>query len=172
MRRLSSVLAFTAAGLVLTFAEPTTAEVKPAKGQSTEQMQQDIAACQASATQSSGYDPSAPPPPPPSDTNERGGRVRGAAAGAAASAAVAEVRGRDHDAYDNLSDDAKQEYRRNEAKEGAAAGAVVGGSKQRRDRRDTRRDEKEQTANAEAAKKSYDQANQSCLTGRGYTVTP
>src|SRR5262245_42135345 len=86
-------------GVVLAFAvAPALAEsVQPTKGQSSDQMQKDVAECRGAATQSSGYDPSAPPPvsstPPPA----KGGRARGAAAGAVAGAAAAEVRGRQHE---------------------------------------------------------------------------
>lgn len=150
-------------------ARAETTGVQPAQGQSAEQMAKDQSECQASAKQSSGFDPAAPPP---ADDDERhvGGRVKGAAAGGAAGAAGAEVRGRQHDAYDDVSDDAKQEYRRNQAKDTAAAGAVVGASRQRRDRRADRREDREAEDALAKQRAAYDQAYKACLTGRGYTV--
>ena len=91
-------------------ASAQTADVQPAKDQSAEQMQKDMADCQAAAKQSTGYDPAAPPPSASSETPHVGGRARGAAAGAVAGAGAAEVRGRQHEeAYDRLSDDAKEQ---------------------------------------------------------------
>jgi hypothetical protein len=54
----------------------------------------------------------------------------------------------------------------------AAAGAVVGASKQRQDRRATRAAEQQQAAETGSKAAAYDQANRSCLLGRGYTITP
>jgi hypothetical protein len=148
--------------------------VQPAKGQSAEQMQKDVAECQGLAAQSSGYDPAAPPAPVASAPPEVGGRARGAAVGAAAGAAAAGVRGRQRggELYDEASDEAKQEYRREEAKSAAAAGAVVGGARQRQDRRAARAAEQQQPAQTEPQAAAYDQAYRGCLLGRGYTVTP
>jgi hypothetical protein len=136
--------------------------VTPLQGQSAEQMQKDMAECQSLAQQSSAPAPVSAPPP-------RGERARGALVGAAAGAAAAEVRGQQHEAYDKVSDDVKQEYRQNQAKEAAAAGAVVGGAKQRRARR-----EQSQAGEAQAAQagQASQQAYQGCLMGRGYGVTP
>ncbi len=147
--------------------------VQPTQGQSAEQMQKDVAECQNLATQSSGHIPGAPPPSAASDERYVGGRAKGAATGAAAGRTAAQVRGNQHEeAYDKLSDEAKREYRKEEGKPAAAAGMVVGGSKQRRDRRAGRRDEKDAEDKAKAAADAYDQANRNCLAGRGYTVTP
>jgi hypothetical protein len=152
--------------LVLAGSPALAQSVQPQKGQTPEQQQTDIGECQAAAKSSSGYDPAAAA----TASNERqaGGRVKGAAKGAAAGAAAAGVRGRQYDAYDDVSDDAKQEYRQENAKDAAAAGAAVGAAKQRQDRREGRRDERDQ----EAKKGAYDQSYQSCLSGRGYKVTP
>src|SRR5262245_56640728 len=78
--------------------------VQPLKGQTPEQMQKDVGECQASAKSSSGYDPAAPPPSSAEDEKQRGARVKGAAKGAAAGAVAAGARGRQYDAYDNVSD--------------------------------------------------------------------
>jgi hypothetical protein len=144
--------------------------VTPAKGQSPEQTQKDVSECQALATQSSGFNPAAPPPPVASAPPQVGGRAKGAAKGAAAGRVAAGASG--GEVYDKASDDAKQEYRQNQAEGAAAAGAVVGASKQRQDRRETRGAEKQQAAETDAKQAAYDQANQGCLAGRGYTVTP
>ena len=131
--------------------------VTPLKGQSPQTTQQDISACQAlsgSGASASTNDP------------KSGGRVRGAAAGAAAGAAVAGVRGNQHEeVYDRMSDDAKQQYRQNQAKDAAAAGMVVGGSRQRQDRRQDRAEASQQNA---AAASVYS----NCMQQRGYQVAP
>jgi hypothetical protein len=140
-------------GLVSVPAGAQSATVKPNAGQSQEQMQKDVADCQAIAQQSASGS---------SGTKARGGRVRGAAVGAAAGAARAEVQGQQHAGYDRLSDDVKQDYRQNQRQSAAAAGAVVGGSRQRQQRRSDRATAEQGSADAYAG----------CLQGRGYTVTP
>ena len=128
----------------------------PLNGQSQQQIQNDIAACQSqtagsSATSSSGIG---------------GERLRGAAVGAAAGAAAAEVRGQRHDeVYDRIDDDVKQQYRQNQARDAAAAGVVVGGSRQRRERRADRRNE-------QAAQSGSSQAYINCMSARGYSLSP
>ncbi|WP_234015697.1 YMGG-like glycine zipper-containing protein [Achromobacter spanius] len=136
----------------------TAQTVTPLKGQTPELTQQDIAACQAQSantTSAAG-----------ADTPSAGGRARGAAAGAAAGAAVAGARGRQHEeVYDRMDDDTKQAYRQNQAKDAAATGMVVGGSRQRQDRRQDRADQAQQTANASSAYAA-------CMQQRGYQVGP
>ncbi|MDZ5431877.1 YMGG-like glycine zipper-containing protein [Pseudomonas fluorescens] len=126
--------------------------VVPLKGQSSQQTQADITECNnIAASQAS------------TTTTPSGGRLKGAAVGAAAGAAGAQVRGRQHDEfYDRVDDDTKQDYRQNRAKETAAAGAVVGGSRQRQERR---AQEKTNAANTSTAYTS-------CLQGKGYQVNP
>ena len=171
--RIRVIVAVAASVWLAAEASAQTVNVQPAEDQSAEQMQKDMAECQAQAKQSTGYDPAAPPPADSSDSPEVGGRARGAAAGAMAGAAAAEVRGRQHDeAYDRLSDDAKQQYRRNEAESAAAAGAVVGASRQRRERRAGRQEQQEAQAQAETAASAYEQAYGACLTERNYPVSP
>jgi hypothetical protein len=145
-------------------------EVKPTQGQSPEQMTKDIAECQGLATQSSGYNPGAPPAPVSSAPPAVGGRLKGAAVGGAAGSVAAGARG--GEVYDNASDDAQQEYRQNQAQGAAAAGAVVGASRQRQQRRANREADQQATAQAQSQAAAYDSANQGCLAGRGYSVTP
>ena len=165
------VVATLAAAACFVFAASAQAGgVTPVNGQTSEQMQKDVSECASLATQSSGYNPSAPPPTTASEPAEKGGRVKGAAKGAAVGAVVAGAQG--GDVYDNASDDAKQEYRQNQAQSAAQAGAMVGASKQRQDRRDTRKEEKKLAEDTKAKATAYNQSNQTCLTGRGYTVTP
>ncbi|OYQ29523.1 hypothetical protein B7L09_02100 [Pseudomonas mandelii] len=129
------------------------ATVVPMKGQSSQQTQLDINECNSIAASQTAS--TAPP--------ASGGRLRGAAVGAAAGSAGAEVRGRQHDEfYDRVDDDTKQDYRQNRAKETAAAGAVVGGSRQRQERR---AQQKTSAANTSTAYTS-------CLQGKGYQVNP
>jgi hypothetical protein len=127
--------------------------VVPMKGQSSQQTQADINECNSIAASQSAS----------TSSTSSGGRVKGAAVGAAAGAAGAQVRGNQHDeAYDRVDDDRKQDYRQNRAKETAAAGMVVGGSRQRQERR---ADEKTSQANTASAYSS-------CLQGKGYQVNP
>ena len=90
-------------------------------------------------------------------TNRRSDR------GCTAGAAAAEVRGRQYDAYDRVDDDVKREYRRNDAKSAAAVGAVIGGTAQRRERRQA-------AAQTSQGQSAFDNAYKSCLTAKGYTV--
>ncbi|RRV04598.1 hypothetical protein EGJ27_22470 [Pseudomonas sp. v388] len=131
----------------------TAQSVTPMNGQSQQTMQQDMSACQSQAGMSGSST---------TGSSQSGGRVRGAAKGAVAGATVAEVRGnRDSEIYDQLDSDVKQEHRQNQAKDAAVAGVVVGGSRQRQDRREDRRN-------------STDSASvySTCMQQRGYQVTP
>lgn len=126
--------------------------VVPMKGQSSQQTQADISECHniAAGSVSTTSTPS-------------GGRLKGAAAGAAAGATAAEVRGRQHDEfYDRVDDDTKQDYRQNRAGQTAAAGAVIGGARQRQERR------AQNKTNAAAVSTAYS----GCLQGKGYQVSP
>ncbi|MCY1296839.1 hypothetical protein D9M68_582980 [compost metagenome] len=137
--------------------------VVPLQGQNSQQIQDDVAGCQAQANSTLSAAPS-------STTPHTGGRLRGAAAGAVAGATAAEVRGRQHDElYDRVDDDVKQDYRQNRAQSAAAAGAVVGGMHQRQERRQDRRADEaatqQQSANAQ-------QAYLNCMSSRGYSISP
>ncbi|WP_426115595.1 hypothetical protein [Pseudomonas sp. DSP3-2-2] len=125
--------------------------VVPIKGQSPETVQLDTSQCQASSGTTGN-----------ATTSQSGGRVRGATKAAVAGAGVAQVRGNQHDnAYDRVDDSVKQEYRQSKAKDAAVAGAVVGGSRQRQDRRDARH-----------ATEQASSAYSTCMQQRGYQVTP
>jgi len=113
----------------------------PAKGQSPEQQQRDMAECQSWATQQTGG-PAAPPQPAAT-----GQGVRGAARGAAVGAVGGAIGG-----------DAGKG-----AAAGAAAGAMVGGVRRRQDRRAAAEASSQQSA-------SFSNALAACLEGRGYTV--
>src|SRR5262245_65776220 len=93
---LRTIAVGTVTGAVLAFAvAPASAQsVQPAKGQSADQMQKDMAECQGAATKSSGYDPAASPPVSSPGAPQAGGRARGGVAGAPAGAAPAGGRGR------------------------------------------------------------------------------
>ncbi|MFZ3184156.1 MAG: hypothetical protein WA173_08430 [Pseudomonas sp.] len=127
--------------------------VIPLKGQTPEQIQADAAACQAQATPSStSGQPAA-----------QGGRLKGAATGAVAGAAVAQVRGNQHEeVYDRLDADRQQDYRQNKAQNAAAAGVVIGGARQRQERR----------ASANSAPTVDAQAYGNCMSSRGYSISP
>ncbi len=121
--------------------------VFPAQGQSPEQQKQDEAACYNWAVENSGYDPANPPdvqvatqPSGPS-----GARVRGAAKGAV----IGEITHAD-------------------TGNAAIAGAVVGGSRDRRSKR--AQQEQAQVAAEESGKTEFNNARAACLEGKGYSV--
>jgi hypothetical protein len=113
----------------------------PAKGQSPQQQQKDMAECQAWAAQQTGGPAAAPQPA------ATGQGVRGAARGAAIGAVGGAIGG-----------DAGKG-----AAAGAAAGAVVGGVQRRQDRRAAQAASTQQNA-------AFSSATAACLEGRGYTV--
>lgn len=124
--------------------------IYPAGGQSPEQQQTDEGECHVWAVNNSGYDPTNPPTSqaPAQETGPTGSRVRGAARGAL----IAEVADGD-------------------AGKGAVAGAAMGGSRERRGRRNS---QQQAQASAEQAQQAglgeYNKAKSVCLEGRGYTV--
>jgi len=128
--------------------------VTPLQGQSPEQVQSDVSACQAQAQGSA---------PQGGSSQGAGGRARGAATAAVAGAAAAQHRANQYDNLDRIDDGVKREYRQEKAKDAAVAGAVVGGSRQRRERR-------EDAANQEQQAAAYQQAYSSCMSARGYSV--
>ena len=125
--------------------------IYPAKGQSPEQQTKDETECSTWATGNSGYDPANPQattqvssqPSGPS-----GARLKGAARGAV----VGEI-------ADGDTGDA------------ALAGAVMGGSRERRTKRKAK---KQAPATADttqsAGQVDYDKARAACLEGKGYSV--
>jgi hypothetical protein len=125
--------------------------VYPAKGQSAEQQQKDVADCRTWATSQTGYDPANPAPPPAATAPApapSGGRVRGAAAGATVAA---------------ITD--------NDVGKAAAVGAVAGGVAQRGAKRQAARQQQDQAAQQQsAAQANFQKAAGACLEGRGYTV--
>jgi hypothetical protein len=135
--------------------------VYPAKGQSAEQQKSDEAACHTWAIEQSGYDPAAPPPLPATivepapPSGPTGARARGALAGAV----VGEIA--DGDVGD-----------------AALAGAVFGGSRERRQRfqadQQAQAQAQQQQAEALNTRKqgvdAYFRARAACLEGRGYSV--
>ncbi|MBZ9780446.1 hypothetical protein K9857_02625 [Pseudomonas sp. REP124] len=126
--------------------------VVPLKGQTSQQTQADISECNNIAASQTA-----------STSTPSGGRVKGAVAGAAAGATAAQIRGNQHDEiYDRVDSDRQQDYRQDRAKQTAAAGAVVGGSRQRQERR------QQNKTNAANTSTAYT----SCLQGKGYQVNP
>lgn len=135
--------------------------VYPAEGQSSDQQKQDEAACYSWAVDQSDYDPAKPPAAPSSAAqptkraSPSGARIKGAARGAL----IGEI-------ADGDTGDA------------ALAGAVLGGSSERRGHR---RSQKQAQATAqkqraaaleklESSEINFNKAQAACLEGRGYTV--
>src|SRR5207245_8730300 len=75
-----------------------------------------------------------------------------------------EKQGQQYQAYDQVNEDAKQQYRQNEAKEAAAKGAKRGAAKQGMQKKQ----QQQQQAQANAGASAFNQAYKSCLMGRGY----
>jgi len=124
--------------------------IYPAKGQSPSQQKKDESECHGWAVQQSGYDPSkggssaaAPAKPAP------GSGARGAARGAVGGAVIGEVADGDRS-------------------NAAAAGAVIGASRARRDSRQQQAaaQQQQQAAGPDA----YGRARAACLEGRGYNI--
>ena len=172
------------AAVMMTLGAQAHAEtVVPTQGQTPEQIQKDTEACKsqaksaydqalAAANQTAATATAAASAPPPS-----GGRARGAATGAAAGAAAAQVRGNQYENYDKIDSDVQQEYRQNQAKEAAVAGAVVGGSQQRRDQRQQTQaqqaaPQQPATTPSQTADAASKQAFSTCMSGKGYTISP
>lgn len=126
--------------------------IVPAAGQTSEQMAADRTACDTQAASQSGYHPSQPAPTASSSQPVTGQRVKGAARGAVAGAVREERTDKDE--------------RENED----AVGAVVGGSRQRQDRRDSRRDTAQEQKAYSQKQAAYQQAFTACMTARGYAV--
>ncbi|MGF6330582.1 inorganic triphosphatase YgiF [Pseudomonas sp. BS3782 TE3695] len=128
----------------------------PLKNQTSQTIQQDTSACQTQANAQF----------PTQNTVPSGGRIKGATTAAIAGATAAQVRGRQHDdVYDQIDDDIKQDYRQNRARSAAAAGVVVGASRQRQERR-------QNLAATEQNITANNSVYSSCLQQRGYNVLP
>lgn len=124
--------------------------VYPAGGQSAEQQKKDEGECHMWAIDNSGYDPARPPvaAAPAQPAGPSGARLKGAAKGAI----VGEIADGD-------------------TGKAAVTGAVLGGSKQRRDRRNATSDAQAQASSQQqAGLADYNRAKGACLEGRGYTV--
>ncbi|HTI19261.1 MAG TPA: glycine zipper family protein [Trinickia sp.] len=128
----------------------------PAKGQSAQQQQADMAACGSWATQTTGVDPvalanrSANQPPPQGQSGER---LRGAARGAAGGAAIGAIAG-----------DAGKG-----AAIGAVTGTVVGGARQRRQQESASQQTQAMNQDTSNQLATYHRAVTACMNGRGYT---
>lgn len=140
---------------VTAWAETTTV---PTAGQTSEQMAADRTACDTQAASQSGYHPSQPAPTASPSQPATGQRVKGAARGAAAGAVREERTDKDEREHEDA------------VGAGAKAGAVVGGSRQRQDRRDSRQDTAQEQKAYSQKQVAYQQAFTACMTARGYTV--
>jgi hypothetical protein len=125
--------------------------IYPAKGQSPEQQKMDESECYTWAVGQSGFDPANPPKaaaPSSQPSGPTGSRLRGAAAGAI----VGEI-------ADGDTGDA------------ALAGAVIGASRERRQKAAQQQQAQAQAqSQAQAGQSSFNKARAACLEGRGYTV--
>jgi len=152
--KISKILAITGGiGAVLLLSATTvtaqTLFVYPAKGQSAQQQQKDIAECSSWARANTGYGQShgstAPPP-----QQQSGGGLRGALGGAAIGAMIGDS---------------------SDAGKGAAIGALFGGLRQSRSNQQAQQQYQQQQAQQAAAQQeNYNRAYAACLEGRGYTV--
>jgi len=172
-------LAACALGLAAFGTQAHAETVIPMQGQTPDQIQADVATCQAQAK--TAYDQAlasaGQPAPATSSAPPSGSRLRGAAAGAAVGAATAEVRGNQYDNYDRIDEDVQQEYRQNQAQDAAVAGAVVGGARQRQSRRQQQQQTEQQAqqqsaAGSQTADSASAQTYSACMSGRGYSLSP
>ena len=130
--------------------------VYPAKGQSPEQQQKDLAECREWAKSSTGIDPAAPAQAAAPAEAPKGQRVAGAVKGAAVGAVVGRV----------ANDEAGKG-----ARTGAVVGAMAGGAKKRQQEKEQKKQAEQQAQekkNADLA--TYGRAVGACMEGRGYTV--
>ncbi len=138
--------------------------VYPAEGQSSQQMEKDKLECYSWAKGQTGFDPmvlpkaTAPPPGQQESGSVAGGAVKGGLLGAGAGAAIGAIAG-------NAGRGAAI---------GAASGGLFGGARRQNrisdDRRRQEQWEREQLANYERNRASYNRAYRACLEGRGYSV--
>lgn len=149
-----------ALGLALMMPQPLWAQamIYPNAGQTPAQLDQDRAACENQAAAQSGYHPSQPAAAPAPTPPRAGQRLAGAARGAAAGAVAEEVREKDDRELDNPS------------QAGARAGAVVGGSRQRQDRRAYRRETQQQQTAQSQQQAVFTQSFGACMAAKSYTV--
>lgn len=128
--------------------------VYPAKGQSSQKMEQDKYSCYQWAKGQTGFDPMQTPTataPPP---QKKGGAVRGAAGGAAMGAAIGAIAG-----------DAGKG-----AAIGAASGGIIGGVRRRKSEQEQQQYAQDQSAGYQQRRGEYNRAWGACMEGRGYTV--
>jgi hypothetical protein len=138
--------------------------IYPAKGQSSEQMEQDRFQCYTWARDNSGFDPMAPPTTssPPPRQKQGGGTGQGAVTGGLIGGAIG-----------GITQGSRKGLRR-----GAAAGAVSGGvlgtvkSNRRQNQNDQRQQdwERQEITRYGQGRNDYNRAFSACMTGRGYTV--
>jgi hypothetical protein len=134
------------------------AMIYPNAGQSPAQLDQDRAACESQASAQSGYHPSQPVATPAPSRPRAGQRLAGAARSAAAGAVV-----------EGLTDKGDRELD-NPSQAGARAGAMVGASRQRQDRRAYRRETRQQQAAQSQQQAVFTQNFGACMASKGYTV--
>lgn len=137
--------------IVTSFSVSAQQYVYPANNQSPEQQKTDEAECYSWAVTQSGYDPANPPAPVAQSSKSSGpsgARLRGAATGAI----IGEIADGD-------------------TGNAALAGAVIGGSRERRERRAEQQQAQAQAqSQAQAGQSAFGKARAACLEGRGYTV--
>jgi hypothetical protein len=137
--------------------------VYPAQNQSQEQMDRDMAECQAWARNQTGFDPNAGPPGTfDARTRNSAGRAAiGGAQGGALGAGVGAIAGGGSGAGTG-------------AAIGALTGGTFGGLRSRSQNRRARRAQQDfaasQRAQFNAQRNNFDRAYSACLVGRGYTV--
>lgn len=128
--------------------------VYPAKGQSTDKLEQDKHACYQWAKGQTGFDPMQAPTASSPAPEKRGGLVRGAAGGAAAGAAIGAIAG-----------DAGKG-----AAIGAASGGLIGGARRRQSTKAQEAHAQQQSDDYSSRRGEYNRAWAACLEGKGYTV--
>ncbi len=128
--------------------------IYPAKGQSSDQQEQDQFQCYTWARDRTGFDPMEVPRASSAEPEQKGGAGRGALGGAAAGALVGAIAG-----------DTKQG-----ALIGGALGGLTGGARRASSNKDRQQWEQQQAQQYAQRRNEYNRAYAACLEGRGYTV--
>ena len=128
--------------------------IYPAQGQDRDQQDLDEAQCRRFATEQTGFDPMATPMAATARPRTQGGAVGGAARGAVLGSAVGAIAGNT----------------RRGASIGAASGGLMGGMRRQDSQRQQQQWARQETANYERNRASFNRAFAACLEGRGYTV--
>lgn len=128
--------------------------VFPTKGQSDQQLGSDRYSCYEWAKKQTGFDPMQVPTATSAPPETKGGAVSGAAGGAVLGLAVGAIAG-------NAGKGAAI---------GAASGGIIGGARRNQSAMEQEKWARQQSADYEQRRTTYNRAWSACMEGKGYTV--